>query len=97
MPAGLTDYRKGLYQLTVYDRESAAETLDILEEYGEKCQKELGTRLVYPGDEWYLQAGRELPPCDFYEDFAQLENGVGMWRLYHDEFLQELARPRNNF
>ena len=93
VPAGLTDYRKGLYKLTVYDRESAAETLDILEEYGEKCQKELGTRLVYPGDEWYLQAGRELPPCDFYEDFAQLENGVGMWRLYHDEFLQELARP----
>lgn len=93
VPAGLTDYRKGLYKLTVYDKESAAAALDILEEYGEKCRRELGRRLIYPGDEWYLQAGRPLPQYDFYEDFAQLENGVGMWRMYHDEFLEELAQP----
>lgn len=93
VPSGLTDYRQGLYKLTPYDQPTAAAALDILEEYGEKCKKTLGTRLVYPGDEWYLQAGREMPSGDFYEDYAQLENGVGMWRLYHDEFLEELARP----
>ena len=90
VPAGLTSYRKGLYPLTAYDAKSSAETLDILEEFGNRCKKEFGTRLIYPGDEWYLVAGRPVPPKAFYEDFAQLENGVGMWRLFHDEFLDEL-------
>ena len=90
VPAGLTAYRKGLYPLTCYDAESAGAALDILEEFGDRCKREFGTRLIYPGDEWYLTAGRPVPPADFYEDFAQLENGVGMWRLFHDEFLAEL-------
>lgn len=92
VPAGLTDYRKGLYPLQPYDKESAAATLDILEEYGNRCLKELGTRLIYPGDEFYLKAGRPVPDYDFYEEYSQLENGVGMWRLYRDEFLEELEQ-----
>ena len=46
--------------------------------------------LFYPSDEWYLTAERPLPPAEFYDEFAQLEDGVGMWRLYHDTFLEEL-------
>lgn len=91
VPSGLTRYRKGLYPLTPYDAASSAETLDILEEWGDICKQKYGTRLIYPGDEWYLCAGRPVPPGSFYEDYAQLENGVGMWRLFHDEFLAELA------
>ena len=94
VPSGLTRYRKGLYKLEPYDKASAGEVLDILESFGEECNKELGTRLVYPGDEWYLQAGRPIPSAPFYEDFAQLENGVGMWRRFHDDFLEELFVPR---
>ena len=90
VPAGLTRYRKGLFPLTVYDAESAAQTLDILEEFGNRCKQQFGKRLIFPGDEWYLVAGRPVPPAAFYEDYAQLENGVGMWRLFHDEFLDEL-------
>ncbi len=90
VPAGLTDYRKGLYPLTAYDKDSAAAALDILEEFGNRCKQKYGRRMVFPGDEWYLTAGRPIPPAAFYEDYAQLENGVGMWRLFHDEFLQEL-------
>ena len=56
--------------------------------------KEYGTRLIYPGDEWYLAAERPVPEGDFYEEYAQLENGVGMWRLYRDEFLGALAHSR---
>ena len=56
--------------------------------------KEYGTRLIYPGDEWYLAAERPVPESDFYEEYAQLENGVGMWRLYRDEFLGALAHSR---
>ena len=89
-PAGVTDYRKGLYKLTPYDKETAAATLDILEEFAQKCRAEYGRSVIYPSDEWYLTAERPLPPAEFYDAFAQLEDGVGMWRLYHDTFLEEL-------
>ena len=90
VPAGVTDYRKGLYRLTPYDKETAAATLDILEEFAQKCRAEYGRSVIYPSDEWYLTAERPLPPAEFYDAFAQLEDGVGMWRLYHDTFLEEL-------
>ena len=54
-----------------------------------------GKSIVYPSDEWYLTAGRSVPPAEFYDTFDQLEDGVGMWRKYHDTFLEELARPRS--
>lgn len=90
VPSGLTRYRKGLYKLEPYDAASSAAVLDILEEQGAACKKKYGARIVYPGDEWYLCAGRPIPPGSFYEDYAQLENGVGMWRLFRDEFMAEL-------
>lgn len=93
VPAGVTNYRKGLYKLQTYDPASAAETLDILEEYSRKCRARYGRSVVYPSDEWYLTAKRPLPPGEFYDEYAQLEDGVGMWRLYHDTFLEELSRP----
>ena len=93
VPAGVTAYRQGLYKLTPYDQESAAATLDILEKYSQTCRHKYGKSVIYPSDEWYLLAGRPLPEAEFYDDYAQLEDGVGMWRLYHDTFLEELARP----
>ena len=56
VPAGVTDYRKGLYKLTPYDKETAAATLDILEEFAQKCRAEYGRSVIYPSDEWYLTA-----------------------------------------
>lgn len=94
VPSGLTDYRKGLYKLEAYDQQSSCEVLDILEEYGNRCKEKYGDRVVYPGDEWYLCAQRPIPQGSFYGDYLQLENGVGMWRMFHDEFLAELEFTR---
>ena len=96
VPAGVTAYRKGLFELTPYDQQSAAETLDIMEEYCARCRKQYGRSVVYPSDEWYLLAGREVPPAEFYDNYDQLEDGVGMWRMYHDSFWDELQFPRSN-
>ena len=93
VPAGVTDYRKGLYKLTPYDKETAAATLDILEEFAQKCRAEYGRSVIYPSDEWYLKAGRPIPEPEFYEDYDQLENGVGMMSLFREEFLAELEKP----
>ena len=93
VPCGITDYRKNLYPQVPYDAASSAEVIDILEEFGDECKARHGKRIIYPSDEWYLNAERPLPPAEFYEDYAQLENGVGMWRLFEQEFLAELDKP----
>lgn len=93
VPCGVTDYRKNLYPQVPYDAATSAEVIDILEEFGTECFKRHGKRIIYPSDEWYLKAGRPIPSAAFYEDFDQLENGVGMMRLFEEEFLAELDKP----
>lgn len=88
VPCGITGHREGLYPLTPYDKETAGAVIDIANEMGEKSLKEKGVRLIYPSDEFYLLAKREMPSADYYEGYPQLENGVGMIRSDSDEFLE---------
>ena len=90
VPVGVTKFRQGLYPLVGFDKKGAGETIDIIEEFQQKFLKEFGTRTVFPSDEFYLIAERELPPMEAYEDFSQYENGVGMLRSLIDEFEKAL-------
>ena len=90
VPVGLTRYREGLYPLIPFDRETAGAALDIIEGWGDKGRAQRGARTVYASDELYILAGRELPPLEFYEDFPQIENGVGMLRDLEDSFMWAL-------
>ena len=90
VPLGVTKYREGLEPLTPFTPGHAAETLDQVTAFGDLCVEKYGTRIFWCGDELYLQAGRELPPEEFYEEFTQLENGVGMLRLMETEFTSAL-------
>lgn len=87
VPVGLTKFRQGLYPLTPFTKEHAAETIDMVTEFGNGCIERHGTRIFFCGDEFYLKAQREMPPEEFYEEFTQLENGVGMMRLFETEFM----------
>ncbi|MBQ6115825.1 MAG: DUF512 domain-containing protein, partial [Oscillospiraceae bacterium] len=51
-----------------------------------QCRERFGTTLFWCSDEFYLLAGRELPEDEYYENYPQLENGVGMLRLLECEF-----------
>ena len=93
VPCGITDYRKNLYPQVPYDAKTSAEVIDIMEEFGDECKRRHGKRIIYPSDEWYLKAGRPIPAAAFYEDYDQLENGVGMMSLFREEFLAELEKP----
>ena len=85
VPVGLTKYRKGLTELKPFDKETAAEVLDIIDEYAEKSLQKYGERRIYGSDEFYLLAERKIPNADFYGDFLLLENGVGLWALLKSE------------
>lgn len=92
VPVGLTRYRSGLFPVEPFTRSDAAVVISIIENFQKRFLKEHGTRFVYCADEFYLKAGLELPPLEHYEDFPQIENGVGMMRL----FIEELNEAKNN-
>lgn len=90
VPVGLTRFREGLYELAPFTPEHAAETIDMVTAFGDECRKKYGSRIFFCGDELYLKAGREIPEDAFYEEYVQLENGVGMLRLLETEFMSAL-------
>lgn len=91
VPVGLTKFREGLYELTPFTPEHAAETIDMVNAFGDECLKKFGTRIFFCSDEMYICAKRELPEDEFYEEHTQLENGVGMIRLMEAEFRSALS------
>ena len=78
VPSGLTKFRDGLYKLESFTKEDARSVIKQINAYGDWCQKEFGTRLFFPADEFYITAELPLPSDEFYEDYSQIENGVGM-------------------
>lgn len=94
VPVGLTKYRDGLVPLEPFGREEAGEVLALIREYQEYYKSRYNTRLVFASDEWYLTAGEEIPEADFYENYPQIENGVGMVRSLLDEFTEAFSRAK---
>ena len=78
VPVGLTKYRCGLYPLQEVTQQVAEKTIDMVEAFAAQCFQKTGTRFVYCSDEMYVCAKREVPPYEYYGDFEQIENGVGL-------------------
>ena len=78
VPSGLTKFRDGLYPLESFTREDCRALIKQVNAYGDWCKKKFGTRLFFPSDEFYIKAELPLPDDDYYEDYSQIENGVGM-------------------
>ena len=86
VPVGLTKYREGLAPLRSFTAEECATVIDQMTAMGDQMVEKHGTRVFYPSDEWYIKAGRPIPDGDFYEEYPQLENGVGMIALLREDF-----------
>ena len=86
VPVGLTKFREGLSKLRPVDRETAGQVIDQVDAFGKICLERYGSRMFFCSDELYLRAGRELPGEEYYEDYVQIENGVGMLRSLITEF-----------
>lgn len=90
VPVGLTKFRDKLFKLRCLTPSEAGEAIDTIEKWQKKARSEYGTAFVFPSDEMYIIAQRELPPAEDYEDYCQIENGVGMLRKFEEEFIYAL-------
>ena len=93
VPVGLTKFRKGLYPLEPFTKEDAKAVLEQIHRWQKIMYERYGIHFIHASDEWYILAGEELPEEDRYDGYLQLENGVGMMRLFEDEFMAELDKP----
>jgi putative radical SAM enzyme (TIGR03279 family) len=84
VPIGLTKHHRG--QCRPYTAAESRKILDQVEPWREEYRERWGSTFVYPSDEWYLVAGRDVPCADEYDGFPQVENGVGMVRQLLDEW-----------
>ncbi|MBQ9442416.1 MAG: DUF512 domain-containing protein [Selenomonadaceae bacterium] len=86
VPVGITKHRRDKFPLTQFDKIGAEKVIAQVEKFQKKIRAECGKTFVYLGDEFYFLAGKKIPPADFYDDFPQIENGIGMTRNFIDEF-----------
>ena len=105
VPAGLTRFRENLYPLEPFNKIECNAVIDTVNSFGDACLKAYGTRLFYCSDEFYIKAERALPCDDYYEEYSQIENGVGLLTSlnteidteleYIDEYLEAFTPPRS--
>ena len=86
VPAGLTGYREKLYPLEPFTAEECRAVAEQVNRFGEKCLAECGQRIFYASDEFYVKGGLPLPEEEYYEEYTQIENGVGMLTSFENEF-----------
>jgi putative radical SAM enzyme (TIGR03279 family) len=89
VPVGLTQFSH-LYTGRSMDRDAARTLLRHVERWEARALAERGTRWVYGSDELYLLAGEPLPDAEHYDDFAQIENGVGAIASLRQRFADQV-------
>ncbi len=85
VPVGLTKYRDNLEDLSSYDKQNALEVLNIIDTKQKELKNKYSTNFLYASDEFYLLANKKLPPYEEYNGFPQIENGIGLTRLFWNE------------
>ncbi len=91
VPVGLSKHREGLYPLEPFTKEDAKAVLAQIHGWQAHCMHTFGTHFVHASDEWYLLAEEEIPAEENYDGYLQLENGVGMLRLFENEFEEAMT------
>lgn len=90
VPIGITDYREGLFKVDEFTKEDANEVVKTVTSLQEEFLEKYNSRIVYIADEFYIMSDFELPSSEVYEDFPQIENGVGMMSSFISEVYEEL-------
>lgn len=92
VPVGLTKYRQNLYPLEPFNKEDALNVIEQINLWQNELKSKHNNRFVFAADEFYLTANIPVPSVEAYEDFPQIENGVGMMSLMKYELEQALSK-----
>lgn len=92
VPVGLTKHRKNLPKLRKVNGKYAAGIIKLISPIQDKIKSEMGINWVYLSDEFYLLGKETLPDAGYYDEYPQIENGVGMIRLFYDDFIKSMKR-----
>ena len=85
VPVGLTHHRKGLTPLRKLNISEARDIMKFAKEWQRFFIRQFGQRVIYPSDELFLMTNTKIPGTSYYEDFPQVENGVGLIRNFINE------------
>ena len=92
VPVGISRYRTNLFELKSLNKQDCAQVINQVNIFQKQFKKEFDSNLVYLADEFYLKANIDIPNYSYYEDFCQLENGVGMIAVFNKEFSSEILK-----
>ncbi len=87
VPTGITKYREGLYPISDVDKTYSENLLNLVD----SLNKEFGVDFLLPADEYFVKAERPFKPVEFYGDFEQIENGIGMTTKFVYEVRKTLS------
>ncbi len=90
VPVGLTGHRENLPAIEPVSKELAEQTVKLISKFNKKYKKEIDTNFVFAADEFYLRSGAEFPDEEYYEDYLQYEDGVGMVRNFIERFKESI-------
>ncbi|MEC9488949.1 MAG: DUF512 domain-containing protein [Halanaerobium sp.] len=82
VPVGLTSHREKLHPLRKFRASEAQDVIQTCNRWQARFLAETGSRVVFPSDEFFFLAGEQIPEDGYYEDYPQLENGVGLTRKF---------------
>lgn len=94
VPIGLTRFRDGLTQIEPFTKEDCRKIIGQIHKISDRAYREIGTRFVYPADEFFVKGEIPLPPAAYYDDFPQIENGVGLLSSFVKEFNLSFAHRK---
>ncbi len=86
VPVGLTGHRLKLPQLQVVSSEQSRNLIEMVNKYQAEYRKVFRRGFVYLADEFFIKAGVGFPKAEYYDDYCQIENGIGLARIFLDEF-----------
>ncbi len=88
VPVGLTRFRPDVDELVPVTPEAATQVIAQVQALQSQFQQQFGSTFAWLADEWFLIAGQPLPAAEHYEDYPQIDNGVGSIRLFLQQFEQ---------
>jgi len=101
VPVGLTKYKNK--KLRTYTSQEAENIVNQINNWQKILKDKYGENFLFASDEFYLMSKIDIPSYRSYNNFLQLENGVGLTRIFRDQyqkikddFIDSIKKKKNN-